>query len=116
MPSSPDPFGPTLHLPALPGDGSVVICRVWVQLRIVLANLLAILAELQRSSICSPIASLMMAMFKPSLQNINARGGEGGVCRGAPVDALQVGECPWDPEPVHGDHGQAEDAAVTSAV
>ena len=35
---------------------------------------------------------------------------------GGPVDALQVGECPWDPEPVHGDHGQAEDAAVTSAV
>ena len=37
-------------------------------------------------------------------------GGEGCVQGGGPVDALQVGECPWDPEFVHGDHqGQAED-------
>jgi hypothetical protein len=47
---------------------------------------------------------------------VGGGGGEGCVQGGGPVDALQVGECPWDPEPVHGDHGQAEDAAVTSAV
>ena len=41
-------------------------------LTIVSVNLLAILAPWQRSSIWSHIASLIMAMFKPSLQNINA--------------------------------------------
>ena len=35
--------------------------------------------------------------------------GEGCVQGGGPVDALQAGEYPWDPEPALGDQGQEED-------